>query len=81
MSGTHQDITTRKQAEEKIKHLATHDVLTDLPSLRLARDRMGMATSLARRHKTAVAVMFVDLDGSKSVNDNLGHDTGDYVLK
>ena len=81
MSGTHQDINTRKQAEEKINHLATHDVLTDLPSLRLARDRMVMAMGLARRHKTAVAVMFVDLDGFKSVNDNLGHDTGDYVLK
>jgi len=75
------DITERKNAEEMIKHLATHDALTDLPSLKLARDRMGMALSLARRNKTSVAVMFIDLDGFKSVNDNLGHDAGDYVLK
>jgi diguanylate cyclase (GGDEF)-like protein/PAS domain S-box-containing protein len=75
------DITERKRAEEKIKHLATHDVLTNLPSLRLAKDRLGMALSLARRNKMAVAVMFADLDGFKSVNDNLGHEAGDYVLK
>lgn len=81
MSGTHQDVTMRKQNEEKIKYLATHDVLTDLPSLKLARDRIRMAISSARRHKTAVAIMFIDLDGFKSVNDNLGHDAGDYVLK
>jgi diguanylate cyclase (GGDEF)-like protein/PAS domain S-box-containing protein len=75
------DITERKKAEEKIKHLATHDALTNLPSLKLAKDRLGMALSQARRDKTTVAVMFIDLDGFKSVNDNLGHDAGDYVLK
>lgn len=75
------DITQRKEAEEKIKYLATHDALTGLPSLRLARDRLAMAISQARRDKTAVAVMFADLDGFKSVNDNFGHDAGDYVLK
>jgi len=74
------DITDRKCAEEKIKHLATHDALTNLPGLRLAKDRLGMAIRWARRNKTAVAVMFIDLDGFKSVNDNLGHDAGDYVL-
>ncbi len=75
------DITERKQSEEKINHLATHDMLTDLPSLRLAKDRLSMAMNLARRHNTSVAVLFIDLDGFKSVNDNLGHDAGDYVLK
>ncbi len=75
------DDTERKKAEEKIKHLASHDLLTDLPSLSLANDRLGMAISLARRNKTAVALMFIDLDGFKSVNDSLGHDAGDYVLK
>jgi diguanylate cyclase (GGDEF)-like protein/PAS domain S-box-containing protein len=75
------DITERKQAEEQIKHMATHDSLTDLPSLRLAKDRLSSALNVARRYKKAAAVMFIDLDGFKNVNDNLGHDAGDYVLK
>ena len=76
-----QDITKSRQMEEQIRYLATHDALTDLPTLRLAKDRLGMALSLAHRNKTAVAVLYIDLDEFKSVNDNLGHDTGDYVLK
>jgi diguanylate cyclase (GGDEF)-like protein/PAS domain S-box-containing protein len=75
------DITERKRTEEQIKHLATHDLLTDLPSLGLARDRMSSAINMARRYKKAVALMFVDLDAFKAVNDTLGHDAGDYVLK
>ncbi|MBN1472239.1 MAG: diguanylate cyclase [Syntrophaceae bacterium] len=75
------DITERKRTEETIKHLATHDLLTDLPSMRLAGDRLSRAIQMARRHKKAGAVMFIDLDGFKSVNDTLGHDAGDYVLK
>lgn len=75
------DITERKQAEEKILHFATHDYLTNLPGLRLAKDRMSVAVNMARRYRKAVAVMFIDLDGFKDVNDSLGHDAGDYVLK
>ncbi len=75
------DITERKQAEEQIKHMATHDLLTDLPSLRLAKDRLTSALNMARRYKKSAAVMFIDLDGFKHVNDTLGHDAGDYVLK
>jgi diguanylate cyclase (GGDEF)-like protein/PAS domain S-box-containing protein len=71
----------RKQAEEQIKHLATHDPLTDLPTLRLVEDRLAMAMELAKRHKKKTAVLFIDLDGFKNVNDTLGHDAGDYLLK
>ncbi len=81
VSGTHQDITARKLAEEKIRHMATHDGLTDLPSLSLAKDRLSMALGMARRHKNLTAVMFIDLDGFKAVNDTLGHDAGDDMLK
>ncbi len=73
-------VIERKRAEEEIAHLATHDALTDLPTLLLARDRLGMAISLARRNKTAVAVMFLDLDGFKAINESLGHEAGDYIL-
>ncbi|MBN1127704.1 MAG: diguanylate cyclase [Chitinispirillaceae bacterium] len=78
---TFSDITGRKQAEETILHMATHDALTDLPGLRLARDRLAMAISQAQRYKTSAAVMFVDLDGFKPINDTLGHDAGDEVLR
>jgi len=70
----------RHEAEEQIRHMATHDSLTDLPSLRLAEDRLNMAMRIARRTKTQAAVMFIDLDGFKTVNDTLGHDAGDDVL-
>jgi len=79
--GVSRNITERKKAEEQIQHLATHDLLTDLPSLRLAKDRVSAAINMARRYKKAAAVMFIDLDGFKAVNDTLGHDAGDYILK
>lgn len=81
MSGTHQEITARKLAEEMISHMANHDLLTDLPTLRLAKDRLNVALSTARRNHALAAVLFLDLDGFKAVNDNHGHDIGDCVLR
>lgn len=75
------DITERLKAEETIRHMATHDTLTDLPTLRLFRDRLTMAMRQARRSGGLVAVMFVDLDGFKAVNDTYGHEAGDAVLR
>ncbi len=68
-------------AERRMKFLANHDALTGLPSLRLCRDRIDQAIAVARRDNVRFALMYVDLDGFKAVNDNLGHMAGDAVLK
>ncbi len=75
------DITERKRDHELVRHMATHDELTDLPTLRLFRDRLSMAMGLSRRNRSFAAVMFLDLDGFKAVNDGHGHDAGDAVLR
>ncbi|MBN2608486.1 MAG: PAS domain S-box protein [Candidatus Fermentibacteraceae bacterium] len=81
MAGTREDITSRKLAESRVEHLATHDALTELPTMRLAKDRMSMTLDLARRNGTMAAVMFADLDDFKLVNDRYGHEAGDNLLK
>lgn len=81
MTGTHVDITERKMVEAKIRHMATHDALTGLSSLILTKDRISMAIQAAKRKKLQVAIMFLDLDGFKGINDNFGHEAGDYLLK
>ena len=68
------------QQRDEIEHLATHDKLTGLPLLRLVAHRAEMALVHARRTGEKVAVMFVDLDGFKAVNDDFGHEAGDHVL-
>jgi diguanylate cyclase (GGDEF)-like protein/PAS domain S-box-containing protein len=75
------DITERRKAEKKIRHMATHDSLTDLPRIPLGRDRLERAIALARRESLMVAAVFLDLDGFKSVNDTYGHEAGDAVLR
>lgn len=76
-----QDISERKANEERVQHLAHHDQLTDLPNRSLLSDRLFQALAQARRDRGTVALMFVDLDRFKPVNDTLGHDIGDLLLK
>jgi diguanylate cyclase (GGDEF)-like protein/PAS domain S-box-containing protein len=75
------DITERKQMERKLEEMATHDYLTGLPNRVLLTDRFTMAAALAHRNKARLAVMSLDLDKFKTINDTLGHDAGDQVLK
>ncbi len=74
------DITERKHAEEQLKHMANHDALTGLPTRRLGKESISHALAVARRYESKVAVMFLDLDGFKAVNDTLGHEVGDLLL-
>jgi diguanylate cyclase (GGDEF)-like protein/PAS domain S-box-containing protein len=75
------DITERTYAEEQIKHLAYHDALTTLPNRLLFKDRVTVAISHAQRHESRVAVLFLDLDRFKVINDSLGHNIGDQLLQ
>ncbi|MET0094661.1 MAG: GGDEF domain-containing protein, partial [Sedimenticola sp.] len=71
----------RKQAQSLIEHQATYDILTDLPNRRTLTDRLKMAIAQSRRHDHFGAVLFMDLDYFKQVNDSFGHGTGDGLLQ
>jgi diguanylate cyclase (GGDEF)-like protein/PAS domain S-box-containing protein len=75
------DITAAKQNEEIIRHQAYHDALTGLPNRALFMDRLRLQLAYAQRHDTSLAVLFIDLDGFKTINDDLGHEVGDDLLK
>ncbi|MEJ6006002.1 EAL domain-containing protein [Paucibacter sp. AS339] len=80
MVGTHTDITLRKQAEALIWEQAHFDALTGLPNRRSLRDRLALNLQVAERAQGQLAVLFIDLDHFKEVNDTLGHDVGDALL-
>ena len=75
------DMTERKEAQQRIELLAHHDPLTGLPNRLLLRDRVEQAKAQAGRLQSRVALMFLDLDRFKKINDSLGHPTGDALLK
>jgi diguanylate cyclase (GGDEF)-like protein/PAS domain S-box-containing protein len=76
-----QDVSERLNTERTIHYMAHHDALTGMPNRRLMQDRLHQAIMSARRRQRHVAVLFIDLDRFKVVNDTLGHDTGDFILK
>jgi diguanylate cyclase (GGDEF)-like protein/PAS domain S-box-containing protein len=79
--GVARDITDRKRADEQIAYQAYHDILTELPNRALFKDRLGLALLQAKRNGNQLAVMFIDLDRFKVVNDTLGHGAGDVLLQ
>jgi diguanylate cyclase (GGDEF)-like protein/PAS domain S-box-containing protein len=75
------DISDRKAAEDRVRHLSQHDPLTDLPNRTLLRHRLDQLVEIAARDGLRIAVLFLDLDRFKVINDSMGHETGDLLLQ
>jgi diguanylate cyclase (GGDEF)-like protein/PAS domain S-box-containing protein len=81
LTGTGANISDRKMAEDRLSHQATHDGLTGLPNRSLFFDRLAQAMARCRRSKTSMAVLYLDIDKFKHINDTFGHDSGDLLLQ
>ena len=81
MTGTVQDITERKEAEERIRHLAYYDSLTNLPNREYFKEHLERALDRCSRSEQLVVILFLDLDDFKRINDSLGHTVGDRLLE
>ncbi|MDE5414450.1 sensor domain-containing diguanylate cyclase [Alkalihalobacterium chitinilyticum] len=81
VDGMISDITKRKQLEEYLRQMAYYDELTDLPNRKLIHKHLRKAMARSKRHQHSLSIMFIDLDGFKKVNDTLGHEGGDILLK
>lgn len=79
--GTITDITEQRRVEEQVRHMAHHDALTQLPNRSLLQDRVGQAIAKAKRNDEVLALLFIDLDRFKTINDSLGHGVGDRLLQ
>jgi diguanylate cyclase (GGDEF)-like protein/PAS domain S-box-containing protein len=78
--GVQNDISEQKRFESELAYNASHDVLTGLPNRSLLEDRLNQGCQISRRYKRSLAVMFIDLDGFKPINDSMGHSAGDLIL-
>jgi diguanylate cyclase (GGDEF)-like protein/PAS domain S-box-containing protein len=79
-TGTGRDISERREAAERMRHMAHYDTLTGLPNRALFSDRLQQAIAMASRYKKRMAIMFIDLDKFKEINDTMGHKVGDLLL-